>query len=107
MIDFIDHVPFDTKMSLRAVFPDLCLKATPDPEFLYNLYGFDMSLCPHRPWTADTSYITEIFTETFDAINSPNRVPELIIWMKSQVCPTIIVLFILNDFHCISILETP
>jgi hypothetical protein len=94
------------KQSLQAVFPEQCLKATPDPEFLSNLYGFDMSLCPHRPSLARTSHITQIFTEKFDAINSASRVPELLVWMQSQVCPTIIVLFILNDFHCTSI-ETP
>ena len=94
------------KQSLQAVFPEQCLKATPDPEFLSNLYYFDMSLCPHRPSLARTSHITQIFTETFDAINSANRVPELLIWMQSQVCPTIVVSFILNDLHYTSI-ETP
>ena len=89
------------KQSLREVFPELCLKATPDPEFLFNLYHFDMSLCPHR-----VPYKAEIFTEIFDAINSTSRVPELLVWMKSQVCPTFIVVFLLNDFHCTSI-ETP
>jgi hypothetical protein len=94
------------KQYLQAVFPEQCLKATPDPEFLSNLYGFDMSLCPHRPSLARTSHITQIFMETFDAINSSSRVPELLIWMQSQVCLSITVLFILNDFHCTS-LETP
>jgi hypothetical protein len=92
------------KGSLLEVFPEQCLKATPDPEFLSNLYGFDMSLCPHGGRC--TSDITQIFTEKFDAINSASRVPELLVWMQSQVCPTIIVLFIFNDFHCTSI-ETP
>ena len=103
MIDFIDHVPFDTKMSLRAVFPDLCLKATPDPEFLSNLYGFNMSLCPHQELNAS---IAEIFKEKFDAINSTSRVPELLVWMKGQVCPITVVLFPLNDLHC-TFIETP
>ena len=89
---------------LQAIFPELCLKATPDPEFLSNLYGFDMSFCPHQPPLARTSRITEFFTEKFDAINSASRVPELFVWMQSQVCPTFILLFILNDFHSI---ETP
>jgi hypothetical protein len=94
------------KQSLQAVFPEQCLKATPDPEFLSNLYGFDMSLCPHRPSLAHTSHITQIFTQAFDAINSYSRVPELLIWMKSQVCLSIIVQLIFNDFHYTSI-ETP
>jgi hypothetical protein len=89
-----------------VMFPEQCLKATPDPEFLSNLYDFDMSLCPHRPLLASTSHITQIFTETFDAINSTNRVPELLIWMQSQVCLTIIVLFTPSDLYCTSI-ETP
>ena len=72
---------------LQEVFPEQCLKATPDPEFLLNLYGFDMSLCP-RGVLASTSHITQIFTEKFDAINSASRVPELLIWMQSLVCPT-------------------
>jgi len=80
------------KQSLEAVFPEQCLKATPDPEFLSNLYDFDMSLCPHRPSKARTSHITQIFTETFDAINSSSRVPELLVWMQSQVCLTISVM---------------
>ena len=94
------------KQSLQAVFPEHCLKATPNLEFLSNLYGFNMSLCPHRQSLAGTSHITQIFTETFDAINSTSRVPELLIWMQSQVCPIITVLFVPNDFHCTSI-ETP
>ena len=96
---------YSEKQSLRAVFPEQCLKATPDPEFLSNLYCFDMSLCPHLS-LARTPHIPKIFTETFDAINSISRVPELFIWMQSQVCLSIIVLLILNDFHCTSI-ETP
>jgi hypothetical protein len=93
---------------LQAVFPEQCLKATPDLEFISNLYVFDMSLCLYRSrlLLGPTSYITQIFTEIFDAINSGSRIPELLVWMQSQVCPTIIVLFILNDFHCTSI-ETP
>ena len=94
----------DDKQSLLEVFPEQCLKATPDPEFLSNLYDFDMSLCPHRGLSSYSPTI--IFRENFDAINSPSRVPELLVWMKSQVCPTIIDLLILNDFHCTSI-ETP
>ena len=96
----------DQKQSLQALFPEKCLKATPDPEFLSNLYGFDMSLCPHLPSWATTLHVTTAFKETFDAINSISRVPELLIWMQSQVCLSIIVLLILSDFHCTSI-ETP
>ena len=97
------------KQSLQAVFPEQCLKATPDPDFLSNLYCFDISLCPHRPSLARTSHITQIFTERFDAINSTSRVPELLVWMQSQVCLFIIVLLIFNDPHCTSItsIETP
>ena len=91
-------VTHSEKQSLRKVFPEQCLKATSDPEFLSCLYGFDMSLCPHQVIT--TYYVTDVFKEKFDAINSTCRVPALLIWMKSQVCLTIIVLFILNDFHC-------
>ena len=87
--------------SLQAVFPEQCLKATPDPEFLSNLYDFNMSLCPHR--ASHTPHITQIFMENFDAINSSSRVPELLVWMQSQVCLTIIVLFTFNDFHGTSI----
>jgi len=75
------------KHSLLRVFPEQCFKATPDLEFLSNLYGFDMSLCPHRPSLPRTSHITQIFKETFDAINSTSRVPELLIWMQSQKHP--------------------
>ena len=100
MIVFVDF----EKESLQAVFPEQCLKATPDPEFLSILYHFDMSLCPHRPSLARTSHITQIFMETFDAINSSSRVPELLIWMQSQVCLSIIVLLILMTFAS---LETP
>ena len=126
------------KQAFLEVFPEQFLKLTPDPEFLSNLYGFDMSLCllpsrqrsenyiseifrkifvfnsesralcllPSKKLSLHASYITEIFTENFDAINSASRVPELIVWMQSQVCPTIIVPFILNDFHYTCI-ETP
>ena len=93
------------KQPFLAVFPDHCLKATPDPEFLSNLYGFNISLCPNR-WLARSSPITQIFVENFDAINSSSRMPELLVWMKSQVCPTIIVLLIPNDVHC-TFIETP
>ena len=96
---------YEDKQSFLAVFPEHCLKATPDPEFLSNLYDFDMSLCPNGVMTSLSSN-TQIFTEKFDAINSSSRVPELLVWMKTQVCPTIIVLLILNDFHCTCI-ETP
>ena len=96
--------------ALRTVLPEQCLKATPDPEFLSNLYGFDMiwTLCPHINILTNTSPITEIYKEIFDAINSTSRVPELFVWMKSQVCPTIIMilLFISNDFYSTSV-ETP
>jgi hypothetical protein len=62
--------------SLEAVFPEQCLKATPDPEFLSNLYDFDtISMCPHRSWVANTSHVTQIFTELF--ANSKNSIPEL------------------------------
>ena len=107
VLSMIALVHFE-KESLLEVFPEQCLKATPDPEFISNLYDFDMSLFPHRLYLARTSQSTQIFTETFDAIHSSNRVPELIIWMQSQVRLPIIVrvLFILNDFHCTSI-ETP
>jgi len=83
--------------SLQAVFPEQCLKATPDPEFLSNLYDFDMSLCPHRLSWARISSITEFFTQTFDAINSSCRVPELLVWMQGQVCQTVVILSIFAD----------
>ena len=104
MIDLMHY----EKRSLQAVFPEQCLKATPDPEFLSNLYGFDiMSLCPHQALQAGhTSRITQNFKEVFDAVNSISRVPELIVWMQSHVRLSIIVVFILNDFHC-TIIETP
>ena len=76
--------------AFQEVFPDQCLKASSDLDFLSNLYGFDMSLCPHVKFSTYTPSITEVFKETFDAINSTSRVPELFVWMKSQVCPTII-----------------
>ena len=76
--------------SLQAVFLEQCLKATPDPEFLSNLYDFDMSMCPHRPWMTSTRHVTQIFTELFDPINSSSRVPELLVWMQGQVCRTIV-----------------
>ena len=93
------------KQAFLEVFPEQGLKSTPDPEFLSNLYGFDMSLCllPTGESLAYINYITKIFTEFFDAINSASRVPELLVWMQSQVCPTIIVPFILNNFHYTSI----
>ena len=85
------------KRSLEEVFPEQCLKAIPDPEFLSNLYDFDISMCPHRLWRGDRSQITQIFTEIFDAINSSSRVPELFVWMQGQVCWTIVILFIVID----------
>ena len=102
---------YENVAALQVVFPAQCLKATPDPEFLSNLYGLDMSLCPHLDFstsTDSTPSITEVFKEIFDAINSTSRVPELFVWMKSQVCPTIIMigLFILNNFYYTSV-ETP
>jgi len=71
--------------SLQAVFLEQCLKATPDPEFLSNLYDFDISMCPHRPWMTSTRHVTQIFMELFDSINSTSRVPELLVWMQGQV----------------------
>ena len=72
---------------LEAVFPEQCLKATPDPEFLLNLYDFDMSICPHRSWTEHSSYISsKNFVGIFSSINSSHRVPELLVWMQGQVC---------------------
>ena len=95
------------KKAFLEVFPEQCLKSTPDPEFVSNLYGFDMSLLPSgQSITISFINYTQMFTKYFDAINSANRVPELLVWMQSQVCPTIIVPFILNDFHYTSI-ETP
>ena len=77
--------------SLQAVFLEQCLKATPDPEFLSNLYDFDMSMCPHRLLVVHMDFsITQIFTELFNPINSTSRVPELLIWMQGQVCRTIV-----------------
>ena len=93
------------KQLFLAVFPEHCLKATPDPDFLSNLYGCDMPLCPDRRLLSSCSAF-DFYLEKFDAINSSSRIPELLVWMKSQVCPTIIVLFILDDVHCTSI-ETP
>jgi hypothetical protein len=55
------------KQSLQAVFPEQCLKATPDLEFLSNLYDFDVSMCLHRPRVVNTSHITQIFMETLDS----------------------------------------
>ena len=93
------------KRAFEAVFPEQCLKSTPDPEFLSNLYGLDMSRCllpiGLSESSARTSYITDIFTQKFDAINSASRVPELLVWMQSQVCPTIVVPY--NDFHYTSV----
>ena len=96
------------KQALLEILPEQCLKSSSDLEFLSNLYGFDMSLCllPSKESSAHASHITEIVMEKLDAINSVSRVPELIVWMQSLVCPIIIVPFILNDFHYTSI-ETP
>ena len=94
------------RQTFLEVFPEQCLKSTPDPEFLSNLYGLDISLFLLPIELSATSYMSDIFVQKFDAINSASRVPELLVWMQSQVCPTIIVPFILNDFHYISI-ETP
>jgi len=80
------------KQTLQAVFPEHCLKATPDPEFLSNLYDFDMSMCPNQPCMAITSPVPKIFMEFFDSINSRSRVPELLVWMQGQVCGIIVIL---------------
>ena len=80
------------KQTLQAVFPEHCLKATPDPEFLSNLYGFDMSMCPNQLWTAITSPFPQIFMDLFDSINSRSRVPELLVWMQGQVCGIVVIL---------------
>ena len=85
------------KQSLQAIFPEQCLKATPDPEFLSNLYDLDTSPCLHRWSFSRASRITQIFTERFDAINSSSRVPELLVWMQSQVCRIIVILFTFID----------
>ena len=87
------------KQSLQAIFPEQCLKATPDPEFLSNLYEFDMSLCPHQPPAARTFFITQIFTETFDAINSSSSVPQLLVWMQGQVRRTIVMHLVCFHWH--------
>jgi len=79
--------------SLQAVFPEQCLRVTPDPEFLSNLYDFDISMCPHRPWQVHTSRITLIFMAIFDARWASSRVPALFVWMQAQVRQTIITLF--------------
>ena len=103
---------YNTKMPLKIlqeILPEQCVKATPDPEFLSNLYDFDFSICLHHlngSSYSRSSHIAEFFKETFEIINSTSRIPELLIWMKSQVCPTVIVLSIFDDFHCSSI-ETP
>jgi len=85
------------KCSLLAVFLEQCLKATPDTEFLSNLYDFDMFMCPHRLLVVDMEVpVTQIFTELFNPINSTRRVPELLIWMQGQVgwiIPTYLVHF--------------
>jgi len=78
------------EQSLLAVFPEQCLKASPDPEFILSLYDFDMSLCPHQLSTRTLHIITEPF-------NSSSRVPELLVWMQRQVCQTLVILFILTD----------
>jgi hypothetical protein len=85
------------KQALQEEFPQRCLKATPDPEFLSNLYDFDMSTCPHPLWMTSTSHITQIFTEKLDSVNSSSRVPELLVWMQGQVCSTIVILFAFID----------
>ena len=79
------------KQYLMEVFPEHCLKATPNQKFLSNLYGSSLASPPR---------MTTIFKETFDAVNSGSRVPELLVWTQSQVCLIIIVLFILKDPHC-------
>ena len=87
------------KQAFLEVFPEQCLKSTPDPEFLSNLYGFDMSLCllPIKESVMlipDSYNISETFKQKFDAINSTSRVPEMLVWMQSQVCDR------LSDDHC-------
>ena len=89
-------VPLE-KQSLKVVFSEQCLKATPDPEFLSNLYDFDISMCPHQQSVGATSHVAQIYTELFDSINSRNRVPELLVWMQGQVCRIIAILFTFID----------
>jgi len=83
------------KEALQAVFPMHCLRATPDPDFISNLYEFDMTLCPHRPWLAKLSHIIQISSEILDPINATTRVFELLVWMQGQVR---VVWFSLIDF---------
>jgi hypothetical protein len=85
------------KKALREEFPERCLKATPDPEFLSNLYDYDISMCPHRLWEVDTPLINQIFTQILDPISSSSRVPELLVWMQGQVRWTIVILFTFID----------
>ena len=86
------------KQVLHEELPERCLKATPDPEFLSNLYDFDIvSARPHRPWQVDTSHINQIFTQILDPMNSSSWVPELLVWMQGQVCQTIVILFTFVD----------
>jgi hypothetical protein len=87
------------KQSLQAVFPEQCLKATSDLELLSNVYDFDISMCPHQPWVAKTSHVTQIFTELFDSVNSRSRVPELLVWMQGQVRRIVIILFTFIDTY--------
>ena len=85
------------KRSLKEVFPEQCPKATPDPEFLSNLYNFDISMCPHQTWKGRIFRIAEVSTAVFDSINSSSSVPRLLVWMQGQVCQTIVILFTFID----------
>jgi len=60
------------KHSLQEGFPGHCLKATPDCEFLSNLYDCDISMCPHKTWVAMTRRIPQIFMELLGSIPSSN-----------------------------------
>ena len=81
------------KLSLREAFPEYCLKATPDPEFLLNVYDFDISMCSHRVWVKISFLITDFFMDLFDSTNSRSWVPELFVWMQGRVRRIIVILF--------------
>ena len=83
------------EQSLQEVFPEQCLKVAPDPEFLSNLYEFDMSKCPHERWVASISHVAQTFF--FDSVNLSSKVPDLLVWMQNQVCQIIVVLFTFFD----------
>jgi hypothetical protein len=67
-----------------------CIKSTPTLEFLLKLGGFDMSLLSFQFGTlgefGDLPQFGDL-PRILDAVHSPSRIPEFLVWLHRQVSP--------------------